>query len=186
MAVKLSRDNDRLNLNLALNYGGRSEITSAIRAIASAVEAGRLKASQIDAGTVEELRHRHSGKSFPGGSFVQTVYFLGLNVSQQVFSDILTLRSAVLDLTSIPSAWQFIFWLCMHSSMPHFMTLDNRSTPFQTLFFPDVFYLLIKLSCIRSYPFGFGMGLPLLLLTTILILFIQIHFFASDASGVVI
>lgn len=54
MAVKLSRDNDRLNLNLALNYGGRSEITSAIRAIASAVEAGRLKASQIDAGTVEE------------------------------------------------------------------------------------------------------------------------------------
>ncbi|SFG97857.1 Undecaprenyl pyrophosphate synthetase [Desulfotomaculum arcticum] len=53
-AVRHSRDNDRLILNLALNYGGRLELIKAIRGISSAVEKGTLKADQIDATTVEE------------------------------------------------------------------------------------------------------------------------------------
>lgn len=47
MAVHKSRDNDGLILNLALNYGGRSEITDAMRDIAFAIEKGKLKANQI-------------------------------------------------------------------------------------------------------------------------------------------
>ncbi|OPY59071.1 MAG: Isoprenyl transferase [Pelotomaculum sp. PtaU1.Bin035] len=51
-AVKLSSDNNGLILNLALNYGGRTEIIDAIRAIATDVETGRLKAGQINNDTV--------------------------------------------------------------------------------------------------------------------------------------
>ncbi|WP_420851999.1 isoprenyl transferase [Pelotomaculum isophthalicicum] len=53
-AVKLTRDNNRLILNIALNYGGRTEIIDAIRAIVTDIEKGCYKASQIDANLISE------------------------------------------------------------------------------------------------------------------------------------
>ena len=43
-----TRDNVRLNLAVALSYGGRSEITRAARRIAQAVKAGQLAVDEID------------------------------------------------------------------------------------------------------------------------------------------
>ncbi len=43
-----TRNNTRLNLTVAINYGGRDEITRAIRAIARRVEAGSLPPECID------------------------------------------------------------------------------------------------------------------------------------------
>lgn len=53
-SVERSRDNSGLIFNLALNYGGRVEITEAVRAIAAAVEVGCLRASQIDIQTITD------------------------------------------------------------------------------------------------------------------------------------
>ncbi|OPX86214.1 MAG: Isoprenyl transferase [Pelotomaculum sp. PtaB.Bin104] len=47
-AVKLTRENKTLILNVALNYGGRTEIIDAVRAIAADVKVGSLKPGQID------------------------------------------------------------------------------------------------------------------------------------------
>jgi undecaprenyl diphosphate synthase len=47
-AVRRTRDNKGLVLNLALNYGGRMEILDAVRAIANSVKAGVLDISEID------------------------------------------------------------------------------------------------------------------------------------------
>lgn len=47
-AVHRTRRNKGLVLNLALNYGGRSEILDAVRGIATAVRSGRMDISQID------------------------------------------------------------------------------------------------------------------------------------------
>jgi len=47
-AVKKTRNNDGLVLNLALNYGGRTEIIDAVRAIADRVRSGRLDPGDID------------------------------------------------------------------------------------------------------------------------------------------
>jgi undecaprenyl diphosphate synthase len=47
-AVDRTRNNKGLVLNLALNYGGRTEILDAVRAIGSAVKAGLLEISDID------------------------------------------------------------------------------------------------------------------------------------------
>ncbi len=41
-------------INLAVNYGGRNEILSAVKAIASKVEAGELKAEDIEMKTIDE------------------------------------------------------------------------------------------------------------------------------------
>lgn len=54
-AMDLTAGNDRLILNLAVNYGGRSELVDAMRAIAARVQAGELNPDQID----EELIQRH-------------------------------------------------------------------------------------------------------------------------------
>lgn len=53
-AVKLTRENNQLILNIALNYGGRTEIIDAIRAIAADIEKGYYKASQIDADLISD------------------------------------------------------------------------------------------------------------------------------------
>ena len=46
-AEALTRDNERLNLTVALSYGGRSEIVAAARLLAEAAAAGRLDPAQI-------------------------------------------------------------------------------------------------------------------------------------------
>jgi undecaprenyl diphosphate synthase len=47
-AEDLTQDNKKLTLTLALNYGGRQEITAAAVGLAKAVERGQLKADAID------------------------------------------------------------------------------------------------------------------------------------------
>jgi len=52
--MKETQENRRMTLNLALNYGGRSEIVRAARRIAEQVKAGKLKPALLD----EELFSR--------------------------------------------------------------------------------------------------------------------------------
>lgn len=47
-AIKRTQDNERLTLILAINYGGRRELTDAVRAIARRVLAGEIKLEEID------------------------------------------------------------------------------------------------------------------------------------------
>ncbi|HEX5005811.1 MAG TPA: isoprenyl transferase [Hyphomonadaceae bacterium] len=54
-AVELTKNNTRLNLNIAFNYGGRGEIVAAVREIARRIENGKLKADQIDEALISRL-----------------------------------------------------------------------------------------------------------------------------------
>ena len=54
-AMELTKGNTRLNLNIAFNYGGRGEIVAAVKEIARRVEAGKLKADQIDEALISGL-----------------------------------------------------------------------------------------------------------------------------------
>lgn len=47
-SIERTRGNTRLTLNIAFNYGGRAEILSAAREIARRVEAGGLRAEDVD------------------------------------------------------------------------------------------------------------------------------------------
>ena len=48
-AEELTRGNERLNLTLAISYGGRDEIVAATRALAADAAAGRIEPAAIDA-----------------------------------------------------------------------------------------------------------------------------------------
>ena len=52
--VEMSGANSGMWLNLAINYGGRAEIVDAVRAIGSAVQAGKLSPDEIDESTIAE------------------------------------------------------------------------------------------------------------------------------------
>jgi undecaprenyl diphosphate synthase len=53
-AEALTRENDKLTLVVAFNYGGRQEIARAARRIAEDVAAGRLDPASIDAAVIDE------------------------------------------------------------------------------------------------------------------------------------
>jgi undecaprenyl diphosphate synthase len=53
-AERLTAHNDTLTLTMCVNYGGRNEVTDAVRAIAEEVKAGRLKPSGISEKTIQK------------------------------------------------------------------------------------------------------------------------------------
>ena len=54
-AEQITRDNDRLHLTIAANYGGRWDIIEAMRSLARAVSAGQLDPNDVDEHTVSSF-----------------------------------------------------------------------------------------------------------------------------------
>lgn len=55
----LTADNDRVHLTVALNYGGRDEVTRAAKRLAYEVEQGRLTHDEVDAETLSRFLDTH-------------------------------------------------------------------------------------------------------------------------------
>jgi trans,polycis-decaprenyl diphosphate synthase len=58
IAEEMTRDNDIITINYCVNYGGRTEITEAARAIAREAVAGKLNPDRITEATIARHLHR--------------------------------------------------------------------------------------------------------------------------------
>lgn len=94
--VRATQRNNRLRLNLALNYSGRAEIVRAVRSIACDVEAGRLRAGEVDE---RELRARMYAPQIPDPDLlIRTGGDLRV-------SNFLLYQLAYTELLSLPIMW---------------------------------------------------------------------------------
>jgi len=95
-AVDLTRDNTRLVLNLALNYGGRAELARAARLLAQKAQAGEIDADAID----ETLLASHL---YTGG--LPDVDLLIRTGGEMRVSNFLLYQIAYAEFVSLPCYW---------------------------------------------------------------------------------
>ena len=104
-ALITTKDNDGLQFNIALNYGGRQEIVRAVRQICYLVETGELKGEEID----EELISRY--------------LYTGVE-NQNIPDPDLIIRTSGEERLS-----NFLLWQCAYSEMAFSNSLWPDFTP---------------------------------------------------------
>ncbi len=105
-----TRDNDRMTLVVALNYGGRVEIVDAVRSIAAEVEAGTLTSADIDESTIAshlytpdvpdpELVIRTSGEMRVSNFLLWQIAYAEFWITETLWPDFdrVTLLEAIVD-----------------------------------------------------------------------------------------
>lgn len=95
-AVQQTRDNQRMRLNIAVNYGGRWDIVQAARALATACQLGELDPADITETTLAE-KLMLSGRSDPD-LFIRTG-------GEMRISNFLLWQSAYTELHFTPTLW---------------------------------------------------------------------------------
>jgi undecaprenyl diphosphate synthase len=96
VSEQLTQSNTGLNLNIAANYGGRWDITSAMQALARRIENGEITAEQVDEGSVSEQLSLH-GQPDPD-LFIRTG-------GEQRISNFLIWQSAYAELYFTDKLW---------------------------------------------------------------------------------
>ena len=95
-AERLTEHNDTLTLTMCINYGGRNELTDAVRGIASEVAAGRLKPSGITEKTIR--RHLYQPEQPDVDLFVRSS-------GEQRTSNFLLWQSAYAEMVFLDTLW---------------------------------------------------------------------------------
>jgi len=95
-AEELTRDNDRLNLIVAFNYGARQEIARAARRVAEDVAAGRLDPAAV---TSEMLARHLDAPDLPDPDLIVRTS------GEQRLSNFLLWQAAYSELVFVPTYW---------------------------------------------------------------------------------
>ncbi|MDH6237167.1 isoprenyl transferase [Cryobacterium sp. CG_9.6] len=95
-AEKLTASNDVLTLTMCVNYGGRTEITDAVRELAEEVAAGRLKPSGITEKAIQ--RHLYTSELPDVDLFVRSS-------GEQRTSNFLLWQSAYAEMVFLDTLW---------------------------------------------------------------------------------
>jgi undecaprenyl diphosphate synthase len=109
-SIRVTRDNTGMVLNLAINYGGRTELIDAVREIAEQVRTGRLTLEQIDEATIAsslytngmpdpDLLIRTAGEMRVSNFLLWQISYAEIWVTQDCWPDFTgeTLRQALMD-----------------------------------------------------------------------------------------
>jgi undecaprenyl diphosphate synthase len=93
---EITKDNRKMGLCLALNYGGRTEIVDAARRVVADVAAGRLRPEAIDEASIESRLYQ------PG---MPPLDLLVRTAGEQRVSNFLLWQLSYAELVSVETAW---------------------------------------------------------------------------------
>jgi len=116
-AEQLTRTNKTLTLTMCVNYGGRTEIADAVRAIAAEVESGNLKASRISEKTL--ARHLYVADMPDVDLFVRSS-------GEQRTSNFLLWQSAYAEMVFLDTLWPAFGRTPLWDSISQYMSRDRR------------------------------------------------------------
>ena len=116
-AVERTRLNQRMNLNVATNYGGRWDITQAARTLAQACEDGRMHARDID--ETEFAGRLMLADSPPPDLFIRTG-------GEMRISNFLLWQTAYSELYFSPVLWPDFSPECLDEALADFASRERR------------------------------------------------------------
>ncbi|KRL84057.1 isoprenyl transferase [Ligilactobacillus apodemi] len=114
-AIEQTKNNTGMILNFALNYGSRAELTTAVQAIASEIEAGNLTSNEITEDTISQALMTNSVKPYndpellirtSGEERISNFLLWQIAYSELVFTDVLWPDFSAADLKENISIFQ--------------------------------------------------------------------------------
>ena len=116
-AVERTRDNDRMTLAIALNYGSRAELVNATRRMAEAVAAGEISPDEIDEARID-------GALDTGG--LPPLDLLIRTSGEQRLSNFLLWQAAYAELLFIDTLWPDFDGDTMRSALAEYARRERR------------------------------------------------------------
>ncbi len=116
-AEELTRDNDRLNLIVAFNYGARQEIARAARRLAEDVAAGRLDPAAV---TIELLARHLDAPDLPDPDLIVRPS------GEQRLSNFLLWQAAYSELVFVPTYWPDFDRAALESAIAEYRRRERR------------------------------------------------------------
>lgn len=116
-AEETTRHNTALTLIIAFNYGARDEISRAVVKLASEVEAGRLKAADIDADLISNTLDTHG---IPDPDLIIRTS------GEERLSNFLLWQAAYAELVFLPDYWPDFDRKLFHEALKIFASRDRR------------------------------------------------------------
>ncbi len=116
-AVERTRDNDRMTLAIALNYGSRAELVNAARRMAEAVAAGEISPDEIDEARID-------GALDTGG--LPPLDLLIRTSGEQRLSNFLLWQAAYAELLFIDTLWPDFDGDTMRSALAEYARRERR------------------------------------------------------------
>ena len=116
-AVEKTRNNDRMTLAIALNYGSRGELVGVARRLAEAIAAGELKPEQIDEARIDEALD--TGGLPPLDLLIRTS-------GEQRLSNFLLWQAAYAELLFIDTLWPDFDGDTMRAALDEYARRERR------------------------------------------------------------
>jgi undecaprenyl diphosphate synthase len=116
-AEQLTRDNDRLNLIVAFNYGARQEIARAARRIAGEVAAGRLQPAEVSAELIAQ--HLDTADLPDPDLLIRTS-------GEQRLSNFLLWQAAYSELVFVPIYWPEFDRAALEGAIAEYFRRERR------------------------------------------------------------
>lgn len=117
IAVERTRGNQRMTLNVAVNYGGRWDITQAAQVLAKACEQGQMRAQDINEAVF--ARHLMLGEGTEPDLFIRTG-------GEMRISNFLLWQAAYSEFYFSPELWPDFTPDCLDAAIADFVSRERR------------------------------------------------------------